>query len=266
MKTLDDFIEMITLSDEQRIEVVKEAMDDLFDRYFKESIDDSLFDVLIRKRMSDFIPETYIQKLDAIINKEQEIISSLRSDIARIQTNKEPTFYFEHLTDEIIWEVWEENANYRLWVTTEIGLHIYLAESIMSYAKEVRGYLLTLAIHETKKNYYYNISLPLDKAKDIYVKLTTRGLINFDYSFDEFQYFFSSKRRYDEPKNKMQWKGSIIDLVCLILILSRGFPEWTVTQKAFGVDADKLKSTASRFKKSIGYNKKLNDFRTKYLK
>lgn len=262
MRTLDDFIDLITLSDKQRIQMIRDFAAAAVDDYIKDAVDDSLFDILIRNRMSDFIPETYIHKLDSVITKEQGMVSSLYSDIARIQTKKEPSFYLEHLTDE---DIWDKDGNSKLWVATEIGLHIYLSESIMTYAREVRGNLISLSIRETKKNYYHNIILSPDECEDIYLKFKTRGLINADCSLDEFQYFFVSQRRIDEPKNKIQWKGSIIDLVCFILILSHGFPEWTVTQKAFGVDSDKLKSTASRLKKSVGYKKKICDFKKKYL-
>ena len=258
LMTFDDLIATLTLSDDNRREMVRDYAADAIDETLKEAV----LDAIIRQSRSDFAPEIYLSKLNEIIAKEQDIVSGLHIDIGRIQRGIQPTYYLDHIADDVIVDM--VDAEDMLMASTLIGLHILLSESIISHARKAQGALMTFAQSEANRRYYYTISLKSPDDKELYDKLTTKGLI--DSSFETFQYFFAHLPNMAEPTKKMSWKGKSIELVCLILTLSRNHPEWAVTERAFGISAKSLKASASRLYNNIGRNKRINDFIREFLK
>ena len=100
----------------------------------------------------------------------------------------QPTFYLGYLAEDIDDM---DNTEKIVKATTEIALHILLSESIISNARKVQGALMTFAQSESNRRYYYTISLKSPKDKELYYKLTSKGLIDSDSSFETFQYFFA---------------------------------------------------------------------------
>ena len=80
-KTVDDFIETITLSDDDRKEMIQSFAADAIEEIFK----GVALDVMVRSHEDDFAPETYLEKLYSQIEKEKDIVSNLHTDIANLQ-------------------------------------------------------------------------------------------------------------------------------------------------------------------------------------
>ena len=261
LKTFDDLVSVLTLSDEGRIEMVREFAADAIDNIFHKELSESLLNAIVSKSKSEFAPEKYLCILNSIIEKEQSLLEKLHSDIASIQLGKTPNYYVSNFIDES-----ESLEGINLaWAATEIGLYIYLSGTILSYARKAQGALLTFVKNENSRNRFYNILLSSTKAEKLYNKLKLNKCIDSDYSFGSFRYFFSLDSELEEPTEKMIWRGSTIDLALLVLTLSNNNPEWTVAERVFGKSSKSLKASASRLKRSIGKKKRIIDFRNKFL-
>lgn len=261
-KTLDDFIDTITLSDDDRKEMIQSFAADAIEELFK----GVAFDVMVRSHEDDFAPETYLEKLYYQIEKEKEIVSNLHTDIANLQRaeTEMPTYYIEHFLNEDKSDL--EGMQFLFWAATEIGLYIYLSETIILYASKVKDLLLSLTIgrNEANRRAFHSIFLKREKAEILHKKLTSQGFIDKNYPFSDFVKFFRLSYVWVEPKKRMKWQGKTIDLAMLIDFLSDGHPEWLVAERVFGVKSTSLKSSLSRQKKSLGYNKKLHEITTEY--
>lgn len=265
LKTLDDFFDTITLSDSERMEVVKENAAHFIDDAFQKAE----FEIMLQSYGKEFAPDNYIQKLYDVINNENIILEGLQSDLYKLQCVQMPTYYYEHFLNEEKSEL--EESQFALWAATEIGLHIYLSKSILSYAYKIQDRLQHLTGGEANRWSFLNIYLKSDKQSDkaeiLYNKLVLKKQIDANYPFDDFKKFFSRHSditKADKPKVKIKWKGKVIDLAVLIIFLSDNRPEWLVVENVFGVKSTSLKSSLSNLKKRRGFNKKYHEIATEY--
>lgn len=261
LKTLDDFFDSITLSDSDRKEVVQNNAAHFIDDAFQKAE----FDLMFHNYSKEFAPDNYIQKLYDVINNENAILEGLQSDLYRLQCGQIPQYFIEHFLNEEKTEL--EELQFFLWAATEIGLHIYLSKSILSYAYKIQDRLQHLAGGEANRWSFLNIYLKTDRAEILYNKLILKKQIDGNYPFDDFKKFFY--RHYDitkahRPKEKIKWTGKVIDLAVLIIFLSDNRPEWLVVEKVFGVKSTSLKSSLSNLRKRNGFNKKYHEIATEY--
>lgn len=261
LKTFDDLVDVLTLSDENRKEMVREFMADAIDNLFQSVLSESVINNIVRKSKSDFAPENKLSILNSIIAKEQSLIDNLYADIASLQLGNIPKYYMSHFLNKnaLLSEVDIKD------VAIEIGLFIYLSGSIISYARKAQGALLTFARSESNRRTFFAINLNSSQTTLLYNNLIAAKYLDPDCSFDTFRFFFSDRYDLHEPIDKMKWRGTIVDLACLILVLSHNNPEWTVVERAFGVNSKTLKSTAYRIYGNDSYKGKLKDFSKKII-
>lgn len=257
LMTFDDLIATLTLSDDNRREMVRDYMADAIEN----TIHEAVLNTILQNERSAFAPEKYLTKLNDIIKKEQSIIDNLHSDIARLQCGKLPTYYLQHLGIDV---GLLDDAEMRLKAAMEIVLHILLSGSIISYARKAQGALMSFVQSEANRHHYFSIYM--NEPRELFDRLLQNGLIDSNTPYEHFQYFFAYAKGMKEPTEKIVWKGKTIELVCLIIYYSDNRPEWTVTERAFGISAKSLKASASRLKNSIGRKKRINDFVNKFLK
>ena len=262
LKTFDDFVDMLTLSDDNRKEMVSEFMADSIDNLFQHALSESVLNAIVDRSKSKLTPEKYLCMLNDIIKKEQSLVKRLHTDIASLQLGHIPDYYVSHFLKDSD-SLGETDL---VWAATEIGLYIYLSETIITYASKAQGALLTFVKGEKSRNRFYKISLPSPKDKILYDKLILEKCIDSDYPFDSFRYFFSLYSGLEEPKDKMIWRGKTIDLVLLVLTLSGNDPEWTVAERVFGISSKSLKASANRLNKNLGKKKRFEIFMDKFIR
>ena len=258
--SLDDFFEIITMSDDLRMEMVQNHAASSIDVLFEKAS----FDIMMRNYKEDFAPDDYLSKLYDIIENEKAIIEGLHSDLYKLQLGQAPLYYIaKFLNDE---NDKTDGQPPLLQAATEIGLYLYLSESILSYAYRIRESLQSMTGYETKRLTFCNIYLKPSKVKILFEKLKANKQIDSNYSLSDFQILFSNRvYESDKPKKKIKWIGKVIDLALLLIFLSDNHPEWLVAERVFSVKSTSLKSSLTRLRKSLGYNKKYHDIVTEYL-
>ncbi|MBQ7462393.1 MAG: hypothetical protein IJS63_09105 [Bacteroidaceae bacterium] len=255
--SLDDFFDVITMSDDERIEMVQNHAASSIDVLFEKAS----FDIMMHNYKEDFAPDDYLSKLYNLIENEKAIIEGLHSDLYKLQLGQPPLYYMaKFLNDKM------DGQQSFLQAATEIGLCLYLSESILSYAYRIRERLLSITGNETKRLTFCNIYLKPSKVKILFEKLKANKQIDSNYKLSDFQILFSNRvYEADKPKKKIKWVGKVIDLALLLIYLSDNHPEWLVAEKVFGVKSTSLKSSLTRLKKNLGYNKKYHDIVTEYI-
>ena len=247
------------MSDDERIEMVQNhaasSIDVLFER--------ASFDIMMHNYKEDFAPDEYLFKLHDLIENEKANIEGLHSDLYKLQLGQPPFYYMaKFLNDE---NDKMDGQHFFLQVAIEIGLYLYLSESILSYAYRIQERLQSMKGNETKRLTFCNIYLRPSKVKILYEKLKANKQIDSNYSLSDFQILFSNRVcKADKPKKKIKWIGKVIDLALLLTYLSDNHPEWLVAERVFGVKSTSLKSSLTRLRKSLGYNKKYHEIALEY--